>query len=171
MYLFVPPMRTNNLLIEGPPQFIKGFSKKESPGERQQTAQAIRGKRAEYFTEKRTQTEWQAELQQTTSERALVEQVESVRNLENEITKLSTSKLGKILNYFRLQKLRADVAIRQRGYDASKQQQNIKIAEEQAISEKSGFEETQPALQEAKTILDNFYKGQKEKWAGSEYTR
>jgi len=155
------------------PQFIKKFSKEESPEERQQTAQAIKAKRAEHFTEKRAQTERQRELQQATGERerALAKQLESVRNLENEITELSASRLGKILNYFQLRKLRADAAVGQRTYKELKQQQDVEVAEQQVISGKLESEETPPALQEAKVMLSNFYKGQKEKWTKSEYTK
>lgn len=159
--------------MEKPPQFIKEFSKEESPEERQQASQAIKAKRAEHFAEKRAQTERQAELQQTTGERerALVKQLESIRNLENEITELSTLRLGKIFNYFKLRKLRADIAVGQRTYDELKQQQDTEVVEQQAISERLGSEETPPALQEAKAMLANFYKEQKEKWAISEYTK
>ncbi|MDI6734505.1 MAG: hypothetical protein QMD50_03410 [Patescibacteria group bacterium] len=159
--------------MEKPPQFIKEFSKEESPEERQQAAQAIRAKRAEHFTEKRAQTERQTELQQATSERerVLAEKLEAVRGLENEITEFSTSRLGKILNYFQLQKLRADVAVGQRTYEELKQQQDTEIAEQQAVSEKLGSEETPPALQETKAMLANFYNEQKEKWARSEYIK
>lgn len=159
--------------MEKPPQFIKEFSKEESPEERQQAAQAIKAKRAEHFTEKRSQTERQEELQQATGERerALAEQLKAVGKLENEITELSTFRLGKIFNYFQLRKLRADIAGGQRTYEELKQHQDSEIAEQQEISEKLESEETPPALQEAKAMLGNFYKGQKEKWANSEYTK
>ena len=159
--------------MEKPPQFIKEFSKEESPEERQQAAQAIKAKRAEHFSEKSAQTERQGELQQATGERerALTEQLEAVSKLENEITELSTSRLGKILNYFQLRKLRADIVGGQKTYDELKQQQDTEISEQQGISEKLESEETPLALQEAKAMLGNFYKGQKEKWANSEYTK
>jgi hypothetical protein len=159
--------------MEKPPQFIKEFSKEESPEERQQAAQAIRAKRAEHFTEKSSQTERQGELQQVTSEReqALVEQLEAVGKLENKIAELSTSGLGKILNYFQLRKLRVDIVGGQKTYDELKQQQDTEITEQQGISQKLESEETPPALQEAKAMLGNFYKGQKEKWANSEYMK
>ena len=147
--------------MEKPPQFIKEFSKEESPEERQQAAQAIKAKRAEHFAEKSAQTERQEELQQATGERerALTEQLEAVGKLENEITELSTSRLGKILNYFQLKKLRADIAAGQRTYEELKQQQqDAEIAEQQGISEKLESEETPPALQESKAMLVNFYK-------------
>lgn len=159
--------------MEKPPQFIKEFSKEESPEERQQTAQAIKAKRAEHFVEKSAQTEKRGELQQATSERerVLAEQLEAVGKLENEITELSTSRLGKILNYFQLRKLRADIVGGQKTYDELRRQQDTEIAEQQGISQKLESEETSPALQEAKAMLGNFYKGQKEKWANSEYTK
>ena len=105
--------------MEKQPRFIKEFSKEESPEERQQAAQAIKTKRAEHFAEKRIQTEKQIELQRATGERerALTEQLEAIRNLENEITELSTSGLRKIFNYFKLRKLRADITVGQRNYD------------------------------------------------------
>ena len=159
--------------MEKPPQFIKEFSKEESPEERRKTAEEIRAKRAEHFKEKRVQTERQAELEQTTSEReqALAEKLEAIGNLENDITELTTSRLGKILNYFQLRKLRADVVVGQRTYEELKQQQNSEIEEKQTISEKLETEKNSPALQEAEALLDNFYKEQKEKWADSEYTK
>lgn len=159
--------------MEKLPQFIKEFSKEESPEERQQTAQAIKAKRAEHFTEKQAQTERQTELRQATSERerALAERLESIRKLEKEITELSTSRLGQILNYFQLKKLQAEFAIGQKTYDELNQQQNAGIVEQQVISEKLGSEETPLAMQEAKAMLDNFYKNQKEKWANSDYTK
>jgi len=159
--------------MEKQPQFIKEFSKEESPEERQQVAQAIKAKRAEHFAEKSAQAKRQTELQQVTSEReqTLAEQLEAVRDLENKIAELSTSSLGKILNYLRLRKLRADVAVGQRNYDELKKLQGEELAEKQDISEKLDPEETPPALQEAKAMLANFYKGQKEKWARSEYKK
>ena len=155
------------------PQFIKEFSKEASQEERQQVAQAIRAKRAEHFTEKRAHMERRGELQQATSERerALAKQLEAVDRLENEMTELSTSRLGKIVHYFQLRKLRADVAGGQRTYKELKQQQDVEMGEQQGISEKLESEEISPALQEAKTMLDNFYIKQKEKWANSEYTK
>lgn len=159
--------------MEKPPQFIKEFSKEDSPEERQKAARAIREKRTEYFAEKTAQTEKQTELQQSTSEReqVLAEKLEAVSGLENEISELSTSRLGKILNYFQLKKLRADLAVGQKTYEELKQQQDIETTEQQTISGKLESKETPPAMQEAKNMLDNFYKNQREKWTQSEYTK
>jgi len=159
--------------MEKPPQFIKEFSREESTEERQQAAQEIKAKRAKHFSRQQVQTEKRTELQQTTSERerTLAEQVESIRNLENEITELSTLRLRKILNYFQLRKLRAEIAIGQRTYDELKQQQDVEITEQQTISKELGSEETPPALQEAKAMLGRFYEKQKEKWVKSDYDK
>lgn len=155
------------------PRFIKEFSKEKSTEDRQEIAKVIRTKRAEYFIDKRNQVERLVELQQSTNKwkQSLAEKLEAIHNLENEITRLSTSGVRKILNYLQIRKLRADIAFDQKTYNELEQSQNMKIAEQQSISEKLYTEETPPMLQEAKTILANFYKEQKEKWARSEYTK
>lgn len=144
--------------MKKPPQFIKEFSKEESPEERQQLAHDIKAKRAEHFAEKNILTERLTELQKSRSEREqiLEEHLVALRNLENEITEISTSRLGKILNYLKLRKLQADFAIGQKTYNELKQRQDSEYTEHQSIFEKLGSEETPPALQEAKTMLDNF---------------
>lgn len=159
--------------MERQPRFIKKFSKEESLNERQQAAQAIKAKRAEYFKNKRFQSERRDGLRQSVSEREhdLVTKLEALRNLEDELVQLSTSGLKKILNYFRLQKLRADLVVEKKTYEELREQQEKEKNEEQEISEKLGSEEVPEALQEAKSILDSFYKEQKEKWAKSEYTK
>lgn len=159
--------------MERLPQFIKEFSKKESPEERQEVAQRIKAKRLKHFKEKHAQIERQTELQKTTNEResVLVKQLKAIYDLENEINKFSATMLGKILNYFQLKKHRADIVIGQKTYDELKQQQNIEITEKQIISKKLDSERIPVELLEAKEILANFYEQQKEKWARSEYAR
>ena len=159
--------------MEKPPQFIREFSKEISPEERQQLAQEIETKRAKYFAKKYAQTESQREIQQSTSERerVLTEKFEMISKLENKIAELSISRLGKVLNYFQLRKLQADISIGQRTYEQLKQEQDIEINKEQEISRKLELEETSPEMQEIRTMLDDFYKGQKEKWAESKYTK
>ena len=159
--------------MEKPPQFIREFSKEISPEERQQLAQEIETKRAKYFAKKYAQTENQREIQQSTSERerVLTEKFEMISKLENKIAELSISRLGKVLNYFQLRKLQADISIGQRTYEQLKQEQDIEINKEQEISRKLELEETSPEMQEIRTMLDDFYKGQKEKWAESKHTK
>lgn len=157
--------------MEKEPQFIREFSKEESQEERQQTAEAIKAKRAEHFAEKGVQTERQGELQQATGERekALAEQLQSLTGLEGRIDEISTSGLRKILSYFELRKLEADVSVGQKTYEELKKQQDTDVSEQQAISGK--LEGISPEMQQSKAILGDFYKGQKEKWAKSEYTK
>ncbi len=165
--------KTDSSATKTPPQFVREFSRERSAEERQQTAEAIRAKRVEHFSEKRVQAARQSEIQQTTSERERVlnEQQKAIEQLEIEITELSTSGIKKILNFVRMRKLRADAAVGQRTYEELLQLQNTEIAEEQAISEKRELEKISPALQEAKAMLDDFYRRQKEKWTDSEYTK
>jgi len=93
------------------PTFIKDFSKKKSPEERQQVAQSIRAKRQEHFTEIELDEESRLEAERIASEKehALNEELECINKLENEISRLSESGLSKLLNYFELKKLQADL--------------------------------------------------------------
>jgi hypothetical protein len=159
--------------MEKEPRFIKKFSKEQSPEERRQAAEQIKAKRAEYFAEKRTKVERQGELREsiTERERALVEMLNEINALEAEIERLSSSGLSKLMNYFKLRKLRADLVVGQRTYEELKQQQEQALGELKALSEQLSSEETPPALQEAREMLRKFYRRQKEKWANSEYTK
>jgi len=159
--------------MEKEPRFIKEFSKEQSPEERRQAAEQIKAKRAEYFAEKRTKIERQRELQEsiTERERALVEMLNEINALEAEIERLSSSGLSKLMNYFKLRKLRADLVVGQRTYEELKQQQEQALGELKVLSEQLSSEETPPALQEAREMLRKFYRRQKEKWANSEYTK
>jgi hypothetical protein len=141
--------------VEKTPQFIKEFSKEQSTEERRQIAEEIKAKREEYFTEKET----------------IAEQLNEIENLQNRIEELSNSGLNKILNYFKLRKLRAEFEIGKKSYEELKLQRDKKISEEQDLSAKLSEKDIPPELQEAKEILNNFYKQQKEKWANSEYTK
>jgi hypothetical protein len=159
--------------MEKEPRFIKKFSKEQSPEERRQAAEQIKAKRAEYFAEKRTKVERQRELREsiTERERALVEMLNEINALEAEIERLSSSGLSKLMNYFKLRKLRADLVVGQRTYKELKQQQEQALGELKVLSEQLSSEETPPALQEAREMLRKFYRRQKEKWANSEYTK
>jgi hypothetical protein len=159
--------------MEKEPRFIKEFSKERSPEERRQVAEQIKAKRAEYFAEKRTKVEKQKVLQEsiTERERATVEILNEIKALEAEIERLSSSGLSKLMNYFKLRKLRADLVVGQRTYEELKQQQEQAVGELKVLSEQLSSEETPPALQEAREMLRKFYRRQKEKWANSEYTK
>lgn len=123
--------------MEKNPKFIKEFSKEKSTEKRKETAKAIRSKRAEHFIEKHAQNERKKELQKATAERGseLAMRLDTLRDLQSEIEKLSSSKLKEVLNYFRLKKLRADVALGERTYEELKKQQDTDAAEVEWISE------------------------------------
>ena len=156
------------------PKFIREFSKENSPEERLQTAQTIKDKRAEYFNDKNTKTEKQNELQKTIDERERIlnEKLEAIKKLETEIEELSDNGFKKLLNYFQLKKIQADLVLGQKTYEELKQQLDININEIQEISgELRAKEETKPELKKAKEMLDDFYKNQIKKWEASEYTK
>lgn len=159
--------------MEKPPQFIKEFSSEESPEERDKVAKEIKDKRSEYFVGKESRAAREEELEETTSEREQIlgEKLETLADLKKEINELESSKLKKILNNFQLNKLRADVAIGERTYEELKEQQDLEIAEQEAILEKSKSKEESSALEEARAMLSDFYREQKEKWAKTEYSK
>lgn len=159
--------------MEKTPRFIKEFSKEKSLQEREQTARDIREKREQYFVEKKDLSERQAKLQESANNRelVLVQRLEAINDLRNEISELTNSGISKILNYFKLKKLQADLAVGQKTYEELKQQQNFDKEEQLAHSDNLETKEASLATQEPQKILDNFYQNQKEKWVQSEYTK
>lgn len=155
------------------PTFIKDFSKKESPEERQQVAQSVRAKRQEHFTEIELDEENRLETERIASEKEQVlnEELERINKLENEISRLSESGLAKLLNYFELKKLQADLVLGQKTYEELKQQRDLGLTGEKADSENSDKNEAPSLLQEAKTMVDGFYNKQEKKWEDSEYKK
>jgi len=155
------------------PAFIKDFSKEESPEERQQVAQSVRAKRQEHFTEVKLSDEKRFEVERISSEQEknLNDKLEKIANLENEISRLSESGLSKLLNYFELKKLQADLVIGHKTYEELKQQRDLGITGEKIDSENIGKEQAPSLLQEAKEMVDGFYNKQEKKWEDSEYKK
>ncbi|MEI6528788.1 MAG: hypothetical protein WCN88_00085 [Candidatus Falkowbacteria bacterium] len=158
--------------LENIPKFIKDFSKEESKDERYQAAVDIRAKRSEYFNEEKIEKARQVESEKEGNERRrlLSEQLEKIYNLKNEITELSESGLKKILNYFELKKIRAEIVIGKKTYEELNDQFNKNNAIESLVSQKTEEEILLP-WQTTKIMLDNFYQEQEKKWANSEYAR
>jgi len=166
-------------------QFIRDFSKgkgmtpedqQQAMETRKQAAKGIREKRTQYFTEKRGQEERAEELrilQEKTAEREhhLEIKLQQIKNLGDKIEILSSSLLSHLANYFELKKLHADLMIGQKTYDELEQQQGIDTKRINELVQSKEMEQIPPQLEEAKQMLDNFYKQQKEKWANSEYTK
>jgi len=152
------------------PQLIRDFSREQSPEAYKQTVQAIKDKRQEFHQQRKARTEKQNNLQETTTEQeqTLNETLTGLNNLRDRVDELSTSKFKKLISYFRLRKIRADIEVGERSYEELKQQQELTTNQQQETAEQL---KTPPELQEAKDILSSFYKDQKEKWAKSEYSK
>ena len=159
--------------METTPKFIKDFSKEESPEERQKVAQSVRGVRQEYFTETKRNEEKRLETEKLAKEKesALTEKLESINKLKSEISRLSKLGLIKILNYFELKKLQADLVVSRKKYEELKQQKESGSIDGNNDLEQSNNEETPSHFQEAKTMVDEFYSDQEKKWGDSEYKK
>lgn len=156
------------------PQFIREFSKEKSQEERDQTAQAIREKRAEHFSEEKAKEEKRVVLEQATNERetSLKERLVELEKLGATIEELSTSGVKRFFNHFKLKALQTDLATGKIGYEEMKRMQDAGIVELQTISNMPETTVATPeAFQEAEAILNDFYEKQKKKWASSEYTK
>lgn len=158
--------------MEEVPKFIKEFSKTESQEDRQKTAQAIRDKRAEYFAEKEDieKKKLNTEREFHEREQILNERLDVINNLKNEIEELSSSGLEKILSYFKIKKLKADLVLGEKSYEELKEQYNLKISEIKLNPPKKDEELSQP-LRQAEEMVNNFYRQQEKKWSDSEYSK
>lgn len=134
--------------MEKPPQFLKDFSKKQSPDERQQAAEEIRAKRSEHFAQSKQEAERQTELQRRLAE---------IQALDTEIEELSTTKLAGIKNFFKLRGLKAEL---RQGTAAT-----------EALQKESETAVDSGGLEEARQMLDRFWVGQKDKWAEAPYDK
>lgn len=127
------------------PQFIKQFSKQESPEERTRLAREIREKRLENFAANKEVIEKKNELQK---------KITDIRELEKLIADLSGNGLSRLMNYFKLRNLQAQLSEEKGDY--------VDSQKEEIIS---------PDMIEPKRMLDNFYAGEKNKWENSPYSK
>ncbi len=155
------------------PQFIKDFSKEKSSEERQETARAIKSKRVEYFAEKKVHFQEKQTTQESVdkAQEQLKEQLEKIENLRKEVKEISDSKFKKLLNYFQLKKLRADIELGEKTYEELKQQLDIHTTNLETANKKLSEFDTPPAFKESEAILNDFYEGQKKQWTESEYSK
>lgn len=135
--------------------------------------QSIKAKRQEYFTkiELDEKEKLEAEKISNEKEKILNEELERVNNLKNEISRLSESGLTKLLNYFELKKLQADLAIGQKTYEELKRQRDLGLTGEKNSLEKSNNNESPTLLQKTQSIVNEFYSAQEKKWEESEYQK
>jgi hypothetical protein len=159
--------------METAPKFIKDFSKEESVEERKQVAQSIRSVRQDYFTEVKLKEEKELEAKKIANEkeRDLSEKLESINKLQDEIARLSESGLTKLLNYFELKKLQADLVVGQKTYEDLKYLRDLGSTGEKNDPEYSNKNELPVLLQKTKMMVDEFYNKQEKKWESSEYNK
>ena len=86
----------------------------------------------------------------------LSEQLDKVHKLETDVEELSDSGLNKLKNYFKLRKLRSELSTNQNEY---------------SDLEKTDLESGSKNLDQARAMLDSFYKEQTKKWENSTYTK
>ena len=136
--------------FEEQPQFIKDFSKKESPEERNQLAQEIREKRTKYFEDKKSiETKEQEKSEAIKQLEALKGQIETYND---------ASFFVKIKDFFAIKKIERELQS-QLGKQAS--------IEEELNKSIVGRQD----LDETKSMVANFYAGEKKKWAESPYSK
>ncbi|MBI3495011.1 hypothetical protein HY065_00070 [Candidatus Berkelbacteria bacterium] len=159
--------------MEKEPKFIKDFSKDQSSEERDELAKSIRGKRSEYFSKKNERLTLGETLKSEIQEREvrLNQELERIRELDDRIEMISSSGfLNKILNYFELNKLRADNKLGKKTYEQLQTEQNQLVKQEKFLTDKTRGD-TPEELKEAKELLQNFYADQKKKWERSPHTK
>lgn len=130
--------------------FLRKFSKQNSPEERSQAAQEIRGKRKEYFNRKADQDKKQ----------------EQKSELEQELEVLG----GKIEAYNNgnlFQKINEYLSIRKVKAGLNEKSDLKKSLTEQLAEPEIG----RPELDEARQMLRNFYDNEKKKWAEAPYAK
>ena len=131
------------------PQFIKEFSRENSQEDRDAVAAAIRERRRE-------RDAWRAEQGARMEGKEDIEA--EIKTLNDEVEKFSSaSLLGKIKDYFAYRNIKAQLA--ERTGELTTAQDNV-----------DQWESEKPEFQEARTLLEDFYKGEKGKWTQADYT-
>src|SRR3989344_8703098 len=153
--------------MEKPPQFIKEFSKEDSPKERNEVAQEIKAKRAEYFSAKKEREDnveiLEADVVGKTAE--VQKQLEQIENLRTTLEKLDSSLFTRITEYFQIKKLRADLEGGSRTYEQLLQERGTAISEKEFLEAQLQQRDSSGRLEEARNLLREFYEEQKHKWA------
>jgi len=132
------------------PKFIRDFSKKESPEERSQLAQEIREKRTKYFEDKRS---IEAKEQEKSE---LLKKIETLRDQVESHN--DASFFSKIKDFFAIKKIQAELQ------SQIGKQSSLEEELSQSIAGRQDLDET-------KSIVANFYAGEKKKWAESPYSK
>ncbi len=155
------------------PQFIRQFSKDQSPEQRQQLAKDIRAKRGEYFTQKKGLTEQSSSLNEQWSGKftELTARLEQLASQETLISNLSESWFSRVIHHRELKNLSTNsidtrAVITQIQADAQAIQ-----AEEQRVSAQLNGSATPEQFAEARKMVNGFYDQEKQKWADTPYSK
>jgi hypothetical protein len=139
--------------MEKQPDFIREFSKEEHQAERDAQAAEIRAKRSEYFNAVK-ETEAEESERQTEIQR----RVSELTAIRDRIKEIETSGIGKLLSYFELRSLRAQLAVKE-------------PEQEEYIATNPEAEKPLPVeLDQAKELLHGFYEKMKTEWIRGDYS-
>jgi hypothetical protein len=155
---------------------IKDFSKEKNQENRDKTAQDIRSKRTEYFSNKEERKEWQGEkdnLQEDmeSSDLEIQEKVESLNDLRDDIERLSSNLPKKLWNHFKIKNIKSKLAIGKKSYEELKTWHDGLLEQDNVLESNLSEENISDGDQEAQKILNNFYREQENQWANSEYNK
>lgn len=159
--------------MENEPKFIKEFSREQSSDERNELAKSIKGKRAEYFSKKQERLTSSQTLKTEIQEREvrLNQELERIQELDDRIEMISSAGFfKKLLNYFELNKLRADNKLGKQTYEQLQAQHKHLVNQEKLLSDETG-KGIPEEFTESKQLLQGFYADQKKKWERAPYTK
>ena len=132
------------------PKFIKDFSRQKSPEERKQLAQEIREKRTKYFENKKFIEAKEQEKNET---------VKQLETLKSQIESYNDSSfLVKIKDFFTIKKIKNELQL----------QLGKKTSLEKELNESI---DGRPDLDKIRSMVADFYAGEKKKWVESPYSK
>jgi hypothetical protein len=162
-------MRKESLLI-------KNFSKEKNQEERDETAKEIRLKRSEYFSNKKERIEWkndkdniQHEIE--TNDLEAQKKIKELGDLRDSIESLSSNLPKKLWNHFKIKNIESKLAISEKSYEELKIWHDELLKQDINLEENLSEKNISEGKQEAKSILDNFYREQECQWINSDYTK
>lgn len=155
------------------PRFIREFSKTHSAKERSEVAREIKAKRAEHSSIKKGKNDIRKALEDKVSRKTeeAREQLEQIERLKLTLLGLNSSLISRISEYFEIKKLKADLERGSKTYEQLLSERGNAVNEKEFLEAQLRRGDSHGKLQEGKNILQEFYLGQKNKWAESDYTK
>jgi len=155
--------------MEKQPKFLRDFSKENFQEERDETAKIIQSKRAKAFQAKSEISAQKEGLGKeiSTNKEKIQEQLKVVEELNTEIEDLNENGIKRLLNYFKLKKIKAELT-------DNLQEHTVVLSEKDELANKEKVLELQNDIvstefEKARRMVDDFYTSQREKWAHTEY--